>query len=170
MRKKKNREFRRGLLIGICSVIILIGSVYIGYAYFSENPISLKSSIIPEEIKDIINKCSNKSLFNSATCVQEITKTFYKYNLSNVDEDIDFETLKREGGVCKDWTLYWCRIGEEIGFYTEKVPIGAGTLNFTYKGKYDEYEIGHMFCVWSDESGYIIADGATIQSFKFEKE
>ncbi len=168
MRKKKNQEFSSGFLIGICSVIILIGLIYLGYSYFSDNSISLKSITIPEEMKDIINECSNKSLFNSAGCVQKITKTFYKYNLSQVDKNTDFENLKINGGVCKDWADYWCQIGEEIGFYTEEVSMDAGTLNFTYEGKYDEYEISHAFCLWSDKSGYIIADGKTIHYFGFE--
>ncbi len=164
----KNQEFGRGFLIGICSAIILIGLIYIGSTYFPKNLTNPELITIPEEMKDIINKCSNKSLINSAECVQKITKTFYKYNLSQLSENIDFELLKINGGVCEDWALYWCQVGEEIGFYTEKVYMDTGISNFTYNGKYDEYQIRHMFCLWSDKSGYIIADGDTIHGFKFE--
>ncbi len=164
----KNKEFSRGFLIGICSAIILIGLIYLSSVYFSKNPVSSELIISPKEVKEIINKCSNNSLFNSAECVQKITKTFYKYNLSQIDKNIDFEILKINGGVCEDWALYWCLVGEEIGFYTEEVRIDTGTLNFTYNGEYGEYEIRHMFCIWSDESGYIIADGNTVHYFKFE--
>lgn len=168
MKKKKNHEFNHGLFVGICSVIILIGLIYLGYLYFSENPIFLKSIAIPEEMKNVINKCSNESLADSAECAQNITQTFYKYNWSNFDKDIDFETLTRDGGVCNHWTEYWCYIGKEIGFYIEEVHIDAEILNFTHNGKYDEYKIGHTFCIWSDESGYVIADGKTVHYFKFE--
>ena len=98
----------------------------------------------PAEIRDMINSCSNMSIFESAKCVNDKVKIFYSYNESNVGEDLSFEELKEYGGVCSHYANLYCEIGEELGFNIERPVI-----------KTEDY---HAFCIWSDETGYVILD------------
>lgn len=148
------------VLVITLAVVILLGSGYLVYN-------KLKPVFTDVELQEIINMCSNRSLIDSAYCVRDLTKPFFKYNISNEGKDLEFETLKREGGMCGAWADYWCEVGDKLGYYTERVVIDSGVVNFTYKGVYKEWLTTHAFCIWSDSSSFVIADGITITKFKF---
>lgn len=151
------------------SIVVLILSVFILFLYFFIYLFPNNEPIFKDfTLEEIINECSNQTLIESAYCIRDITKTFYKYNMSNVRKDMNFETLKKEGGVCDSWADYWCGIGDKLGYYTKKVEIDEGFANFTINGVYREWLTGHAFCVWSDTSSYIIADGLKLTNFKFK--
>ena len=171
MKRKKNRkkkinpEYLRGLIDGVAIILILVSAISI-ILLLNPNHKVLSGIDSPNETSMIIDECSNKTLIESAYCVRDITETFFKYNISNIDKYM-FDVLKEEGGMCRSWASYWCGIGDKFGYYTKEVSIDIGLVNFTYQGIYDEWDTGHVFCVWSNKDSYIIADGLVIHKFKF---
>ena len=126
-----------GLLIVLFAMLlILITPLILGY--FNSQDYN--------SVEDIANACKNTSLQDSASCVVDITKGFYKYNLDNVSKTLSFEELKEQGGVCTSWSAYYSDIGKNLGFNTKKVIIPV------------EGNIYHEFSVWSAEDAYCILD------------
>lgn len=163
MKRKINYNYWYGFATSIFIIFLLGFIVFFVYPKIQDGI----NGEVPKDLETIINECSNRTLIESVECVRDITETFFKYNVSNIEKDIGFETLKKEGGMCESWADYWCEIGDELGYYTKKVQIDTGSANFTYKGVYREWLTNHAFCVWSDNSSYIIADGIEIQGYKF---
>jgi len=176
MKKKetKNKIRKIKIIIALDLIVIFFLLFYLGWLfydpYIKDLTTNNKIKNTPTDLKEIINECSNESLVDSVDCVRGITKNFYKYNISNLDESLDFETIKAEGGVCEGWATYWCDIGDKLEFYTEKVYIYTGYENFTFRGEYKNWKTNHVFCVWSDEDYYAIIDGLTTFEFEFGKD
>lgn len=136
-----NKRYFTGLLdasITILSILLLIFAVPFAEGYFEKEKI--QSSL------DISDACRELGLLDSTACVTQLTKTFYKYNLDNLGKDLDFTTLKEQGGVCSSWSNYYNKIGKELGYNTRNVIIKV-TDDFS-----------HEFNVWSDENRYCIID------------
>ncbi len=72
----------------------------------------------------------------------------------NVTE-LDFETLKEQGGVCTSWSDYYNEIGQGLGFYTENIIIKV------------EDGLSHEFNVWSNEDKYCILDQTEVICIEF---
>lgn len=167
MKRKFNRDYWYGFSVGILIILILAFLFYIGFFYYDYKT-SSKINIDPEGISIIINECSNLTISESAHCVRDITKTFFKYNISNIEKNLDFETLKREGGMCESWADYWCKIGDELGYYTKKTSLNIGYCAFEYEGEYKEFRMNHEICFWSNEEYYIKLDGLDLDESKFD--
>ena len=156
--KSQNSKFIEGLTIGILIGIILTFGMLLVVENLETN-LFIEKSENPESINEIINKCSNQSLFESSECVRDEILTFYKYNDSNTGKDLTFEELIEEGGVCSSWADLYCSIGKEIGFNTKRTTI--------LMGDYNNESLGHAFCVWGDvineeKGGYVILDQTSL--------
>src|SRR3989304_1315540 len=126
-----------GLLIALFAILMVLITPLILGSIDSRNYNSTE---------DVADSCMNKGLQDSASCVLDITKGFYKYNIDNADEDLTFEELKKEGGVCSSWSEYYSDIGESLGFHTKNVI-------FPLSGN-----IYHEFSVWGAEDSYCVLD------------
>lgn len=142
-----------GILLGV-----MIGLILVAYLELTDTgPISdIKKINNITETSDIIELCSNKSLFSTAFCIQDEIKTFYKYNISNIGKKLTFKKLKEEGGVCSHWQKLWCEIGKELGFETSGPSFW---INNTFK---------HTFCILSSDDGYVIADNDFVSFVRFQ--
>lgn len=128
-------------------VVLLLIVVAIPFAFSSTED----KSIGLEEIKE---SCSGLDIFESSSCVLDLTRGFYKYNLDNLGKSLDFETLQYEGGVCSSWSDYYKDIGDDFGFNTKNVLIKTS-------------ENYHEYNVWSNEEGYCIMDQTKSFCVKF---
>ena len=137
------------LILSILSVLVvlLLIVVAIPFAFSSTED----KSISLEEIKE---SCSGLDIFESSSCVLDLTRDFYKYNLDNLGKSLDFETLQYEGGVCSSWSDYYKDIGDYFGFNTKNVLIKTS-------------ENYHEYNVWSNEEGYCIMDQTKSFCVKF---
>jgi hypothetical protein len=126
-------------MIVILVLALLVLAIPLVVAYFDNNN-------VPNNPEEIISACDDKDLENASFCVVDITKTFFKYNLDNLDKDLDFQTLKQEGGVCENWSKYYSELGEELGFRTRSVVVSTSQ------------NTAHAFSLWSSEEGYCILD------------
>lgn len=174
--QEENNKMEKGKTDKIWKIVFwfvaIVLSIFIIVFFFTiediEVPETPKKIINPDNIKDIIDECSNKSLIDSAECVQEITKTFYKYNLSNVGIEMNFDELKESGNVCGEWTDYYCDIGRELGFNTEILNMDIGNCRFEFKGVTENWAVSHVVCFWSDETAYAMFDGIDLNHFVFD--
>ena len=144
----ENKE-KQKYVIGVidASIIILFILLLVFTVPFAKGYIDQKKT---ESIESIANSCSEKNLLDSAECVTELTKQFYKYNWDNLDKELDFQTLKEQGGVCTSWSDYYNKIGQSLGFYTENIIIQV------------DDGLSHEFNVWSNKDQYCILDQTEI--------
>ena len=144
----ENKE-KQKYVIGVidASIIILFILLLVFTVPFAKGYIDQKKT---ESIESIANSCSEKNLLDSAECVTELTKQFYKYNWDNLDKELDFQNLKEQGGVCTSWSDYYNKIGQSLGFYTENIIIQV------------DDGLSHEFNVWSNKDQYCILDQTEI--------
>ena len=157
-RKLQTSKFINSITIGILIGFIISFGIIFTIENLKTSSIIMRSEI-PKSIQDIIDKCSNQSLFESSECVRNEVLIFFKYNNSNTGKDLTFEELIELGGVCSSWADLYCSIGEELEFNTKRISVIMGHYN-------DEY-LGHAFCIWSDvideeHGGYVILDQTSI--------
>lgn len=94
------------------------------------------------------SECANLNLEDTANCLRDYVGTFYNYNLSNVREDLTFEELESEGGVCWHYANLYKEYADKLGFYGDTKTI---SLNET---------LSHRFATISNEDAYCILDQA----------
>ncbi len=99
-----------------------------------------------EDVEGIAEFCVDIDILGASTCAVDATKEFYQYNLDNIGRELDFQTLKDQGGVCSSWSDYYNQIGEKLGYNTEEVIVK------TEEGLY------HQFSVWSNQEKYCVID------------
>lgn len=170
MRKKKNKKGEKFkiFIIGYLTACVLILGMTLLLDYFDNGKILSSNPEIPKEVSQIVNKCSNLPIDESAECANKIVKSFYIYNISNLGKDLEFNELQKEGGVCSHWAKLYCMIGEELGFYTyynDKITLGYE--NYTINNKTSEYMTKHANCIWSNQEAYVILDQQSVFVFKF---
>jgi hypothetical protein len=103
---------------------------------------------------DIVNgdfSCSNLSLDKTASCLHEELSSWFKYNESNVYSyfplrNIDWEVIKKEGGVCWHASEWYKNRAREIGY-----------LSSTYQLLNPNGENHEIALIWNDE-GYCVLD------------
>jgi len=141
MKNKKNQRYVVGAIdasIIILFILLLVLAVPFAKGYVDQRKIA--------NVENIAKACSSENLLESAECVTQLTRQFYKYNWDNLDKELDFQTLKEQGGVCTSWSDYYNEVGQNLGFYTENIIIKV------------EDGLSHEFNVWSNKDQYCILD------------
>ena len=135
MSKLKNKE-----IIFVCIMFVIL----IGWLIISIRPFHTKSK---EEPEISLDDCKNLSLTNTTACLVSYVKTFYYYNYSNVNvsiENMTFDRVKKEGGVCRHYAHYYEKWGEELGYNSKHITLLP--------------EIKHGFSVLYDDTGWCVID------------
>ena len=107
---------------------ILFACVLLGGTKVFQNNID-KSSI--NEI-DILNNplgCANLSLIETSNCLNKELSSWWKYNISNLyafwpNKKIDWETIKKDGGVCWQSSEWYNRRAKDLGFSAKEISFG----------------------------------------------
>jgi len=140
-RKKIDQKYVVGAIdaaIAILFLLLLVISMPLVKGYFDDREFN--------DVLDISKACSSLNIIESTECATKITKSFYKYNIDNLGKELDFQTLKKDGGVCTSWSDYYNEIGQNLGYNTENVIIKISD------------DLSHEFNVWSNENQYCIID------------
>lgn len=124
--------------------------LFIGYIYLEPDITSYFSPDNPHNITD----CENQSIIEASECAKEYVGEFYYYNESNQNKDLDFETLKKEGGVCWHYSKLYSDIGKDLGFYVKEV-----TMDIDNKSS-------HRVAIWSNNEAYCILDQSIVRCVK----
>jgi len=106
-------------LIFIFSVVILI-------LVFTH---TLNSSFIihVETEQDILDSCKNLNLHLTSKCLVENVKTIYKYHETDDSMILSFNSLKEQGGDCRDYSLLYSSLGNKLGFQSSKLHLDLTT-------------------------------------------
>jgi len=131
-------------LIAIIFIIFLFGfwmSQLAGPVSFRWE--SKKMEAVDSEAQILIN-CKNLNLEDTSACLTNNVKPIFKYNITDDDLILTFETLKENGGDCKNYALLYERLGKELGFNSYFHVI---VLNETKK---------HAFTTISNEEGFCV--------------
>jgi hypothetical protein len=142
-------------ILGILDALLVLVAIFIAILTIPLILGEFNSNTEVNDIQDVIDSCSGMSLVDASTCATDMTSEFYKYNIDNMSKDLDFQTLKKEGGVCTSWSDYYNEIGEGLGYNTEGVIVKVSD-NFY-----------HQFSVWSNEDNYCILDQTAVSCFGF---
>ena len=91
------------------------------------------------------NNCINLSLELTAKCLNKKVISFYKYNITNLEREMNLSELKELGGVCHDYAEYYYD-NTPNNFYRKKVTMDL------------DNETSHMITIISDSTGYCSLD------------
>ena len=167
LNKELTWEFRRGLFIGALFMLALCLLLSMLTFDFQKEEVSTQEKDVG--FQEIVNNCANKTILESAECVNAHIRQFFYYNISNLNKELDFDKLRQEGGVCSSWAGIFCALGDELGFYTQIISMKTGYINITKNNETKEYVKRHENCLWSDEHFWIILDQESLFKFKFGK-
>lgn len=107
-------------MIGKTEILFL---VYFCACFFILGLVSAKLySTLDFVPKKIIN-CENKSLEETAQCLQQDLKGWYNYNISNKERDMNLSDLKTLGGVCHHYADWYSENMKRLGFFTTEPYI-----------------------------------------------
>tara|TARA_Y100000310_G_scaffold67692_2_gene63064 strand:- start:4308 stop:4754 length:447 start_codon:yes stop_codon:yes gene_type:complete len=124
------------------------------YTKVDESYISESMALSPSE-QQIIQNCKDKDVFDTTECLINEVKKFYKFKVTNDEIKLSFEQLKERGGDCRDWALFYEKIGEELSMSSYSFHID------------NQAEYGHRFAVLMDSKGYCIIDQIYASCFNF---
>ena len=147
--KRKNSVKSKVLdtILALAVITCIVIAIPFVIAHFNNSDPETSPSHI-HSVSDIVSLCQGKDLEDASNCAVNITKGFYKYNLSNLGLDLSFYDLKDQGGVCANWSEYYTDLGSKLGFNANNVIIPTDLENNLY----------HEFSVWSADSGYCVLD------------
>lgn len=134
-------EISKGYVVFFTVLFIILGFVI---GKIIENPPTFKS--VPNSEQDIIDDCQNLSLSRTSRCLMNNVRTFFKYNESVYGEGFGFDDIKESGGKCYQWSIFYQRLGDKLGFETYRIRTPA------------ENELYHAMLLLSDGEDYCIID------------
>lgn len=110
--------------------------------------------------KDNEIRCENLSLSETAYCLNDFVEKIYKYRIT--EKKIPFEELKREGGDCEDWSLFYQKMFSKYGYRTKYSKI--------FVEKIEEGNLFHIFLIAYDKKGYCVLDQLNIACMFYGEE
>ena len=144
-------DIYKGMFILLCGIFLGSAIVYALDSY--DNQGLVFSSINNMDILGGKSECSNLTLRETAFCLNKELSSWWKYNESNGEKyttlnNINWEVIKREGGVCFHSTEWYIEQATSLGFRAKEVKI------------FTDLPIGHVFAlIWDDNlTGYCIID------------
>lgn len=114
-------------------------------------------TVLPSSEEDIVQSCSNLSLEQTATCLEESIRPFYKYRENPDNNTLTFRQILLEGGDCRDYSLLYESLGQGLGFYNEGIKIDV------------TIDSAHRIAILSDSTGYCILDQLVKDCVTFPK-
>lgn len=135
------------MIIGV--LLFVIGYLSAMFVYNLPSNTNLTS-----EVKD---NCDNISLFLTADCLNNQVKSFFKYNITNINKEMNLSELKELGGVCWHYSQYYYDNINSNKFYKKMISMDI-----------DE-KSAHMVTLISDETGYCILDQSNYNCIGFTK-
>ena len=102
------------------------------------------NSALIEEITKTNSDCNNLTLEDSVSCVVDSINHIYRVN--DDDNILSDKELFELGGDCLDWTRFYERVFNELGFNTTNKLISV------------DDSVNHIFAVITDSTGYCTID------------
>ena len=137
------------LIIGI--ILLMLNAFIIGYN-LSDSKETIKTL---SEANYNNSNCSNLDLINTSKCLNSQLKEFFIYNISQKNNKLTLEQLKKDGGVCSHASKYYSDNAEELGLFGTTCSFNVSKENGTLK-------VRHQIAIVSNEEGYVVLDQKSI--------
>ena len=156
--KEKNLDRLLFLCIGILISFFLVCLFAFIQINSEDIPEELNASVAESE-QEIIDSCSSLNLTDTAICLRDAIKSFFKYNITEDDLILSFEEIKEYGGDCRNWAFLYEHLGESLGFNASTIRTEGikGVLG------------AHRIAVMWDEFNYCRIDQLSVNCFNYEK-
>jgi hypothetical protein len=148
-------------LISLAVYLILV-IAFLVWQTRPEIPSIISSPVVSEP--ELINKCSNLDMFETAECLRGELIKFYFYNISNTEKELTDEELKNSGGVCRHYADWYrnrfISLGAELSeegdiYYFEKNSSKFYVKEIIIPMTNDS---SHVFTVVSSSKGWCALD------------
>lgn len=152
---KKSEKIKLTIFLFL-SFILILGIIFAlnGYIDFS-TPKNKYKFTVPESKEEIIERCKDKELSDTVSCLVANVRTFYKYNITPDSVTLSFDELKEKGGDCRDYSLLYEELGNRLGLKSHIILLD-------YKKGED-----HQIIILEDEKEYCVLDMLYYQCFKY---
>ena len=70
-----------------------------------------------------ISNCNFTTVQEASLCLVAEQKTFYNYNISNLDEKLTEDELKTSGGVCWHYSEWYVNKANQLGLFAKRVDF-----------------------------------------------
>lgn len=91
-----------------------------------------------------ISECENLTYSETAVCLVDYVRPFYKYKKTDDNVTLSLDELKYRGGDCFDWSKLYASLSESLGFYGDIFEIQADKKHF------------HVIATLSNKDGFCI--------------
>jgi len=137
-------------IILIFIFIVLVVSTYL--TFFDYNKLEISLSV------DNVSECSDMDVSHTAKCMRNYVKEFYNY-IERADFVKTLNDIKKYGGDCYDYSIFYRNMAREFGFKSKLVKIN---------GK----DNGHTFAImWDNElNQYCKLDLLDVDCLSFEED
>ena len=106
-------------------------------------------------------ECSNLSFQLTAICLNDYVREIFIYNVTDDEIDLTLEDLKRRGGDCRDFTNFYLRHMEYLG-YDQDNQIVKGLVE-----KNETVAIYHVSLMSFDSTGYCHFDMEDLECYRY---
>jgi hypothetical protein len=148
----KKHKFLSG---NILSILILIVSIFLGIQltllYQTISPLILSGTSV---IKNNVN-CNDTDIINASYCLRDQLNLWYNYNMSNVNIKMSADELKKQGGVCWQYSEWYLNEMKSRGF-----------LAYSY-AFWKNSTVRHQITIASDNTAYCILDQTEVRCIKW---
>lgn len=96
---------------------------------------------VPVSEQEIINNCMGLSVEKTSFCLRDNVETFYNYEIT-LSAHEDLETLKKEGGDCYNYAMFYVRMAKQLGFQSDYRR---------YDGEDGVFSGHRMAMIWNEE-------------------
>jgi len=149
--KKEVIEDRKALIMitTLLIIIVLLVLLIMGNVYDIVKKVDELRSIKNVSNETISRECMNLSLEKTAKCLVDIIKPIFNYTITPDNMTLTFNELKKRGGDCRDYSLAYKDLAEQINFtaYTHGIK-------------------GHRFATIQNKEGYCVLDQTSIVGCK----
>ena len=125
--KSKIKKDKKNLLVFVFIVLIMFINLL---SLIPQNIESKTISNITQQ--NILESCKNLNLENTAFCLKNNIKPFYKFKERNDNLKIPFSMLRDYGGDCKDWSEFYNDSLSKLGYNAEYIILQNDTFAHTH--------------------------------------
>lgn len=138
------------LVISLATAITAIQLLYEG---------DIPGTSLKLSIGDYPANCTNLTLPDTAYCLRDELRTFFKYNYSNVGKELTFPELVEQGGVCSHYSEWYYDKLKNLGFYVKTVSMDLD-LN-------SDPMLAHEIAIASNTEAYCVFDQRYVSCMAF---
>jgi len=122
------------------------------------------------DMNDVVNSeaylsgpnCGNLSFQDTAVCLNDFTRKYFFYNITDDDLNLNVQDMMEQGGDCKNWAEFYQTYMAFYGFNNSQIV----RLFVEKKGDISMY---HVYLAVSHKTGYCNMDIRDLECYSYVK-